>query len=166
MSDERDSKPNLHLVDRPSRPWWKEGSRVVVKTPPKWRVPWSKEELREVLLHPEQSFEDLATSLGRTPASINRMRCLLREAAGVVQDNRGFEPPNSRRKGLAREVLEEAGMQQWTEGQKSWYLSRGHGLRSDRTAKAVQLERGIVRAKAAELKKELRVQQRQANDSG
>jgi hypothetical protein len=162
MSSEECKKPDLHLVDRPSRPWWKEGSRVVVSKAPKFRQPWSDEEYRsamlDVLRHPEESFEDLATRLGRSPGAIQRLRCLLREAAGIVRDDTGFEPSRSRRKRIALEVLKEAGVEHWTEGEKSWYLARGHGLRSDRTAKALRMERGVVKAKAAELKKELRVQ--------
>ena len=159
MPHEEENRPELHLVDRPSRPWWREGGRVLVKTPPRWRMPWSKEELREVLLHPEDSFEKLAEHLGRTPGSINRMRCLLREAAGLVQDNKGFEAPNSKRKRLAQEVLGDVGADRWTDGERGWYLSRGLGLRSDKTTKALQLERGAVQAKADELRREIQAQE-------
>ena len=158
MSPGSNEKLDLHIVDRPSKPWWKEGSRVMVKTPAKWRCPWTKEELREVLFHPQMRFEDLAVELGRTPASVNRMRCVLREAAGIVQDRTGFEPPNSRRMQMAREVLKEVEPLNWSEGEKAWYLRRGHGIRGDGTTKALQMERGMIKAKAAELRSLLKVQ--------
>ena len=155
MEQEQSQQPDLRIVDRPSRPWWSEGTTVIVQRPPKWRQPWTKEELHEVLSRPKEDFEALAKRLGRSPGSMNRMRNLLREVAGLVQDKTGFEPPNSKRAQLAREVLREAGIDKLDLLEKKERLPRGHGVRSDKTAKALRLEQGSIREKARELRKEV-----------
>ena len=153
MAQHESDQFGLPIVDRPSQAWWREGARGTVKTPPKWRARWTKEELREVLIHPEEPFEALAERLERTPGSINRMRCILLEAAGVVADLRGFEPEGSKRKQMAYAVLDEEGFATWSEEERQRFLSRGKGLRSDKTSRALN-QVSEIRRMAAQLRRE------------
>lgn len=112
---------------------------VEVLVPPNYRAPWTNEYVRDVILSPDLTFEDLARRHGRSPASVNRLRCMVRE----IVYNRSYEAGDKRRK-LIKRVLEELNYQEWDEDTRARYATRGKGRRSDRTQKALALKKGRI----------------------
>lgn len=136
---EKEIRSSLSEADLPSRHWPSEEVDVRVDLPPAYRRPWTEEYIRDVLLNPQMSFDQLAKRHGRTPASVNRVRGMIRE---VVYD-KPYEATDKRRE-LINRVLETFNYKGWDEETKTRYAVRGRGKRTDNTQKALKSTKAII----------------------
>ena len=132
-------RTSLRVRDLPSRRGTYEDFTVKVELPQNFRAPWTEEYVEGVLLNPTATFAELAKQHGRTPASVNRVRCMIRE---VVLD-KSYEADDARRN-LVTKVLTNLGYETWDEETKKRYAVRGSGRRTDYTTKALGTKKQLI----------------------
>lgn len=141
------SKPqfrtSLRVTGGAERRWWNEDYDIKPNRAGKYGDKWTEDEIRQVILNPGLTFDELAKDLGRSPGSVNALRGVVRVVGGATANSGGWVSETSHRAVLVRKVLDDLGFESWTDEERARFLVRGRGRRSDHTQKAELDRRGL-----------------------